>query len=113
MIIVCLVVALSPSWGQQPDDRAEGPDRRDPDLKQVDASRQVQSIEYCRGTYRITTAVGETHDLRERNLRLRTDSSDHGPKSAVPVLLPGAMNGMATLIFATPKEIGTSIRLQC
>jgi cytochrome c len=60
----------------------------DPNLKKLDAEGRVQSIHYCRDTYKVTTADGKTHDFWERNLRFKTDSGDDGPRvrprSSVP-----------------------------
>jgi cytochrome c len=55
-----------------------------PNLKKLDPDDQVKSITYCRDTYRVTTAAGETHEIWERNLRFKTDSSDEGPAKGAP-----------------------------
>ncbi len=44
-----------------------------PNLKQLDAEDRVQTIRYCRDTYRVTTADGKTRAFWERNLRFKTE----------------------------------------
>ena len=84
------------------------------DLKELGADRQVQAIRYCRDTYHVTTADGQTADFWEVNLRLKTDSSDTGPLSGKPVILPAGMSGdRGSVFFATPEEISTFIKHQC
>jgi cytochrome c len=61
------------------------------DLKTLGADHQVQAIRYCRDTYHVTTADGETAEFWEANLRLKTDSSDTGPVAGKPVILPAGM----------------------
>ena len=85
-----------------------------PDLKKVGASEQVRSITYCRATYRVTTGDGETRAFWEANLRFKTDSSDLGPPSGSPAILPAGMMGdRASVIFAKPEDISTFIKHQC
>ena len=48
-------------------------------LKKLGSEDSVQSIRYCRDTYKVATADGKTHDFWERNLRFKTDSGDEGP----------------------------------
>ena len=87
---------------------------RDPNLKQLEAGNRVQSISHCRDTYKVTTADGKTHDFWERNLRLKTDSSDDGPAKDTPALIGAGMLGdRADLIFADPSEISRSITGRC
>ncbi len=84
------------------------------DLKKLGADRQVQAIRYCRDTYHVTTANGQTADFWEANLRLKTDSSDTGPPAGKPVILPAGMMGdRASVFFAEPDEISTFIKHQC
>ena len=84
------------------------------DLKTIDATRQIAAIRYCGDTYRVTTLAGETHDIWEFNLRLKTDSSSMGPPAGHPVLLPASMMGdRAFAIFASPSEISPFIQAKC
>jgi cytochrome c len=85
-----------------------------PNLKKLEPSNSVRSIRYCGDTYRVTTADGETHDFWERNLRLKTDSSDEGPEPSAPAILDAGMMGdRASVIFATPEEISRFISREC
>lgn len=84
------------------------------DLKTVGPDRQVQAISYCRDSYHVTTADGKTADFWEANLRFKTDSSDTGPASGKPAILPAGMMGdRASVFFAAPDEISTFIKHQC
>lgn len=83
-------------------------------LKGLGPNNQVKSITHCADTYDVTTGNGETHQFWERNLRLKTDSSENGPTKGNPVLIPGGMRGdRANLVFSSPKEISAIIKEQC
>jgi cytochrome c len=85
-----------------------------PNLKKLDAEGRVQSIRYCRDTYKVTTADGKTHDFWERNLRFKTDSSEDGPEKNAPAIVDAGMLGdRASVIFATPEEISGFIAREC
>ena len=84
------------------------------DLKKLGADRQVQAIRFCRDTYHVTTADGETADFWEANLRFKTDSSQTGPLPDKPTLMPAGMMGdRASVFFASPEEISSFIKHQC
>ena len=85
-----------------------------PNLKKLGAEDRVQSIHYCRDTYKVTTGDGKIHDFWERNLRFKTDSSEDGPEKNVPAIVDSGMLGdRASVIFATPEEINAFIARQC
>jgi len=85
-----------------------------PDLKKLEPGDQVKAIRYCRDTYHVTTGDGETHDFWEANLRFKTDSSELGPPTGAPAILPAGMMGdRASVIFAKPEEISALIKRQC
>lgn len=87
---------------------------RVPNLKKLDAEDRVQSIRYCRDTYKVTTADGKTHDFWERNLRFKTDSSEDGPEKNAPAIVDSGMLGdRASVIFAAPEEISVLIAHEC
>jgi cytochrome c len=87
---------------------------RAPNLKNPDPAQHVTGITHCRDTYRVTTADGKTRHFWERNLRLKTDSSQDGPQSGAPALLPAGMMGdRADVIFAEPAEISKMIAARC
>src|SRR5204862_4036949 len=81
-----------------------------PNLKKLDPSDRVQQITYCKDTYTVTTANGETHKFWERNLRLKTDASSDGPEKTAPALIgAGMMGDRADIIFSNPSEISAFI----
>jgi len=85
-----------------------------PNLKKLDDEDRVQSIRYCRDSYKVTTADGKVHDYWERNLRFKTDSSSDGPAKGAPAIVgSGMMGDRASVIFATPEEISGFINHAC
>jgi cytochrome c len=91
-----------------------GMGRQRPDLKQAPAEHQVRSITHCGDTYSVETGEGKVEKIWEFNLRFKTDTSKLGPQPGKPVLLGAGMQGdRASIVFASPKEIGESIRQEC
>jgi len=87
---------------------------RVPNLKHLDPENRVQAITYCKDTYTITTANGQTRKFWERNLRLKTDASDDGPEKNAPALVgAGMMGDRSDVIFADPSEISAYIAAKC
>src|SRR5215472_15075256 len=85
-----------------------------PNLKHLDPENRVQAITYCKDTYTITTANGQTRRFWERNLRLKTDASGDGPEKNAPALVGAGMVGdRADVIFADPSEIVSFIVNKC
>jgi len=85
-----------------------------PNLKKLDNATRVQFVRYCRDTYEVATADGSKRKYFERNLRFKTDSSDDGPTSGAPALVPAGMMGdRADVIFATPEEFGKFVTQAC
>ena len=85
-----------------------------PNLKKLDPADRVQAITYCKDTYTVTTANGQTHKFWERNLRLKTDASGDGPEKNAPALInAGMMGDRADVIFADPSEISPFIAAKC
>jgi cytochrome c len=71
-------------------------------------------VRYCRDTYEVATADGKKRKFFERNLRFKTDSSDDGPTSGSPALVPAGMMGdRADVIFAAPEEFGRFVAQAC
>ena len=84
------------------------------DLRKAGPDAQVGSIRHCRDTYTVVTRDGKVHRIWEYNLRLKTDSSDHGPRAGTPVLVGSGMQGdRFSLVFASPGEISKQIREGC
>ncbi|MGI8527063.1 MAG: c-type cytochrome [Pseudolabrys sp.] len=85
-----------------------------PNLKTLSAEERVQSVSYCRDTYTVATGDGKTRQFWERNLRLKTDSSQDGPNAGFPALVQAGMMGdRADIIFASPDEIGKFVVKSC
>lgn len=85
-----------------------------PNLKKLDPEDRVQAITYCKDSYTVTMANGETHKFWERNLRLKTDASGDGPEKNAPALIGAGMIGdRADIIFADPSEISALIVAKC
>lgn len=84
------------------------------DLRKAPLEGQVTSISYCGDTYTIGTADGKSEKIWEFNLRLKTDSSKQGPLPGKPVVIGAGMRGdRASVVFASPGEIGETIRQSC
>jgi cytochrome c len=85
-----------------------------PNLKTLDDEDRVKSVSYCRDTYEIATADGKTRKFWERNIRLKTDSSEDGPQPGSPALVgAGMMGDRADIIFSSPDEIGKFVGKSC
>lgn len=85
-----------------------------PNLKKLDPEDRVQTITYCKDTYTVTTANGQSRKFWERNLRLKTDASSDGPEKDAPALVKAGMMGdRADVIFANPSEISPFIAPKC
>jgi cytochrome c len=91
-----------------------GMGRQRPDLKKAPPAHQVRSIKHCGDTYSVETGEGKVEKLWEFNLRFKTDTSKLGPEPGKPVLVRAGMQGdRASIVFASPKEIGECIRQEC
>ena len=89
-----------------------GPPR--PDLKTLGPERRIKAIRYCGDGYHVTTQDGRTVPFWEFNLRFKTDSSPQGPSPGQPVMVRSGMQGdRASVVFASPEEIGRSVELKC
>ena len=85
-----------------------------PKLSELPPGQHVASINYCDGTYVVTTKDGAKLTFPEFNLRFKTDSGSDGPATGTPALLPSNMMGdRAFVIFSNPEEISASVGRQC
>jgi len=85
-----------------------------PNLKKLDPEDRVRAITYCKYTYIVTTANGQSRKFWERHLRLKTDPSSDGPEKNAPALVRAGMIGdRADVIFAEPGEISAFIAAKC
>jgi cytochrome c len=101
------------SAGRTPTAAAQGMAPSFQELKKLGPDHQVQTIRYCRDTYHVTTADGQSSDFWEANLRFKTDSSDAGPRAGNPVIMPAGMMGdRASVFFAAPEEMSAFIKHQ-
>jgi cytochrome c len=102
------------SAGQMPPAAAQAMASQFQDLKKLGPDHQVRAIRYCHDTYHVMTADGESADFWEANLRFKTDSSDAGPLSGKPVIMPAGMMGdRASVFFAAPEEMSAFIKHEC
>lgn len=84
------------------------------DLKSASPAGQVTRLTHCKDTYTVTTADGRVEKVWEFNLRLKTDSSDLGPREGHPVAIGAGMQGdRASIVFAKPAEISPFIGAEC
>lgn len=89
------------------------PDSRIP-LRNVTGDQVVQQIEYCRSEYRLTMGNGQARQVREVNLRFKTDGSTYGPERGKPVLLPAGMRGdRLQVIFASLDDLKRFLVERC
>jgi cytochrome c len=84
------------------------------DLKALDANNRIAAISLCNDTYSVTAETGEVYQFWEFNLRIKTDGGEAGPIAGHPVIIPGGMRGdRAYVIFASPAEISSFIKVDC
>ena len=83
-------------------------------LKKAKPDSIVKSLRLCGDTYFVSTEDGSLYKIWEFNLRLKTDTSEHGPSPGKPVILGVGMRGDRTaVVFSSPAEFATFIRQQC
>jgi cytochrome c len=84
------------------------------DLRHARPDDVVVSIEHCGDAYSVKTSDGKVRKFWEYNVRLKTDSSSKGPAPGRPVMTGSGMRGdRISIVFASPKEIGDTIRESC
>jgi cytochrome c len=84
------------------------------DLEDAPPEGQVTKLTHCKDTYTVATADGRVEKVSEFNLRLKTDSSDLGPREGHPVAIgAGMMGDRASIVFAKPSEISPFIGAEC
>ena len=83
-------------------------------LRDVEPQGQVRAIRYCRDSYFVTLGTGRTIPFWEFNLRFKTNGGAEGPTPGKPVILRAGMRGdRASIVFASPEEIGKTIQRSC
>ncbi len=83
-------------------------------LKDVPPEGQVTAISHCGDAYTVKTADGKVEKVWEFNLRLKTDTSELGPRPGKPVIVGAGMQGdRAAIVFAAPAEISGFIKESC
>ena len=88
--------------------------RKAPSLKALPPPVLVMGIRLCGDTYHVTLGDGTTKLFWEFNLRFKTNSSEEGPAPGKPAIFRAGMGGdRASVIFATPQEIGEFIKVKC
>lgn len=84
------------------------------DLKKAPPAGQVTRLTHCKDSYTVATADGRVEKVWEFNLRLKTDSSELGPREGHPVAIGAGMQGdRASIVFAKPAEISPFIGPEC
>lgn len=84
------------------------------DLRKAGPDSQIAWVRHCRDTYVVRTRDGKTRRIWEYNVRLKTDSSEHGPGAGTPVIVASGMRGdRFSIVFAAPKDISRSIEERC
>lgn len=77
-------------------------------LKVVGAEWQVVTIHHRRDVFEVVTADGRSASFYETDLRFKIDTSNNGPPTGKPVILPGGtMGDRATVFVSSPMEICT------
>ena len=83
-------------------------------LKDAPLEGQVVGISHCGDAYTVKTADGKVDKVWEFNLRLKTDTSELGPRPGKPVIVGAGMQGdRAAIVFAAPAEISGFIKESC
>lgn len=84
------------------------------DLKAATQDHQVETVGYCKGVYHLKLKDGSTYEVKEFNLRFKTDSGPNGPLPGTPVLISAGMSGdRAFVIFAEPDEMKSMLKKTC
>jgi cytochrome c len=92
--------------------RPAGP--RMANLKKAKPDSIVKSVRHCGDTFFVGTEDGNLYKIWEFNLRLKTDTSDHGPAPGKPVILGVGMRGDRTaVVFSSLTELGAFVKEQC
>lgn len=92
--------------------RPTGP--RMANLKKAKPDSIIKAVRHCGDTYFLSTEDGSTYKIWEFNLRLKTDSSDHGPVSGKPVIIGVGMRGDRTaVVFASLADLTAFVKERC
>ncbi len=62
-------------------------------LKEAGPDQQITAIRHCGDAYHVTTAAGAQYPFWETNVRIKIDTSKHGPRQGKPILLRSGMAG--------------------
>jgi hypothetical protein len=106
-IALLLVIAASLGASAQP------PERGSADLKALPADRQVTSVAYCNGAYRLGKG-GSARTFTEYDLAFKTDTGAAGPAKGTPALVPiGRVGDRAFLVFSGLDELKDALTTHC
>lgn len=84
------------------------------DLSALGSNQRIKEIRHCRDAFYVTTADGAKFPFWETNVRIKTDSSQRGPKKGEPVLLRSGMAGdRVSVVFSSVAEIGRLVAEKC
>lgn len=83
-------------------------------LSKAGPRREVIVIRKCKDTYVVKTADGRERPYWEMNVRLKTDTSERGPKGNNPVLAYAGMQGdRISIVFKSAGAIAQFIETDC
>ncbi len=83
-------------------------------LSALGPNQRIKEIRHCRDAFYVTTADGAKFPFWESNVRIKTDSSQRGPKKGEPVLLRSGMAGdRVSVVFSSFAEIGRLVAEKC
>ena len=93
---------------------AQPPERGSADLKPLPADRQVTSVAYCNGAYRLGMKDGSARTFTEYDLAFKTDTGAAGPAKGTPALVPiGRVGDRAFLVFSGLDELKDALTTRC
>src|SRR4029453_1373296 len=85
-----------------------------PDLSSLGPNQRITEIRHCHDAYHVTTANGAKFPFWETNVRLKIDTSSHGPRQGEPVLYRSGMVGdRVSIIFSSLADLHGLIAEKC
>ena len=93
---------------------AQPPERPPADLKVLSGDRQVLSVSYCHGIYKVALKDGSARTFKEYDLAFKTDTGASGPAKGSPALVPtGRVGDRAFLVFSALDELKDALTTRC
>src|SRR5680860_124106 len=83
-------------------------------VRDVPPQMRVASIRHCGDSYFITTEDGREMPYWEKNVRLKTDSTDTGPPPGIGVILGSGMQGdRYSVVFSSVADLQHLVSETC